>query len=118
MMTEIKMNIGFGDNVRVLTKTLTEDLGIAGIKGNVYGETTPSVSGVEVLGEITKDFALFVQPDDEAVKGFWIVPDLLEFIDHAPGTEMTVGNVRAVRQADGSWVESRIKNAKPWWKFW
>jgi len=116
MTHEERNMIGFGDNVRVLRTPLTEKRGIAGITCNVLGETTPSVTGVEVIGELTDDFALHVQLEDG--DGFWIVPELLEFIDHAPGTEIVVGNVRAVRQEDGSWRESRIAPKKPWWKIW
>ena len=110
------MTIGFGDNVRVIATPVTEELGIAGVTGNVHGETTPSVSGVEVIGNLTDDFALNVQP--EQGEGLWIVPSLLEFIDHAPGTEIIVGDIRAVRQENGSWKESRITRKRPWWKFW
>lgn len=112
------MTIGFGDNVRVRITPVTEERGIAGVRGNVQGETTPSVTSVEVIGEVIDDCALYVQPDDEGSDGFWIVPSLLEFVDHAPGTEMIAGNVRAVRQEDGSWQETRIPTKKPWWKFW
>ena len=42
------MAISFGDNVRVLTTQLTTALGLAGLTGAVYGETTPSDTGVEV----------------------------------------------------------------------
>jgi hypothetical protein len=110
--------IGFGDNVLVLSTSETKKHGIAGIRGNVRGETTPSGTNVDVIGEVTDDYALHVQPDNEETKGFWIVPCLLEFIDHAPGTEMIVGNIRAVRREDGSWEETRISQKKPWWKFW
>lgn len=110
--------IGFGDNVLVLSTPETEKHGIAGIRGNVHGETTPSVTNVDVIGEVTDDYALHVQPDNEDTKGFWIVSSLLEFVDHAPGTEMIVGNIRAVRRKDGGWEETRISPKKPWWKFW
>ena len=118
MTAETNMTIGFGDNVRVRITPLTEERGIAGIRGNVHGETTPSVTNVEVIGEVTDDYALRVQPDDKDTDGFWIVPSLLEFVDHAAGTVMVAGNVRAVRQEDGSWKEIRIPTKKPWWKFW
>jgi hypothetical protein len=108
--------IGFGDNVGVRRTPETEQAGIAGLRGSVTGETTPSKTGVEVIGEVADDFALHVEP--EQGEGFWIVPSLLEFIDHAPGLEMTVGNVKAMRQADGAWKESFIVPKKPWWRFW
>ena len=112
----VEKMIGFGDNVRVCRTTVTEQAGIAGAIGNVHGETTPSVTGVEVIGELTDDYALHVAP--EQGEGFWIVPSLLEFIDHAPGTELVVGDVKAVRQEDGSWKERYIDTKRPWWKFW
>jgi len=112
----VKKMIGFGDNVRVCRTTVTEQAGIAGVIGNVHGETTPSVTGVEVIGELTDDYALHVAP--EQGEGFWIVPSLLEFIDHAPGTGLVVGDVKAVRQEDGSWKERYIDTKRPWWKFW
>ncbi|MEO2047331.1 MAG: hypothetical protein ABGX16_12255 [Pirellulales bacterium] len=79
--------ISFGDNVRILCTPETEGLGLAGLKGEVRGETTPSVMGIEVIGEDKDDFAfnVFIEDRDEA---YWFAPDLLEFIDHAVGTEM------------------------------
>ncbi|MEE8451079.1 MAG: hypothetical protein V3R99_04160 [Thermoguttaceae bacterium] len=116
MTNEHDINISFGDRVRVRASSVTEERGIAGVTGDVYGETTPSVTNVEVIGDLTDDFALNVQP--EQGEAFWIVPDLLEFIDHAPGTEMVVGDAKAVRQEDGSWKESRVSRKEPWWRFW
>lgn len=43
-------NISFGDNVRVRSTLETEALGMAGHVGQVYGETTPSVTGMAVVG--------------------------------------------------------------------
>ena len=34
--------ISFGDRVRVLSTPFTEELGIAGVVGQVYGQTVPS----------------------------------------------------------------------------
>jgi hypothetical protein len=98
------MPIAFGDNVRVAETPLTTSLGLAGLIGMVYGETTPSVTGAEVVGETAIDYAINVHFDarDEAI---WFTPDLLEFVDHAPGTEFVIGNKRMVRNASGDWVE-------------
>jgi hypothetical protein len=111
------MNITFGDNVKVLSSPETDAISISGKVGQVSGETTPSVTGVEVIGEVNDDFALNVSIEgyDET---YWLSTDLLEFIDHAEGTEMVVGNVRAVRRADGCWEESYINPPKKWWQFW
>ena len=38
--------LGFGDKVRVRTVPATEALGVAGRIGQIYGETTPSITGV------------------------------------------------------------------------
>ena len=110
--------IGFGDTVKVRATPLTEELGLAGLVGQVYGETTPSVTNVEVIGSLSDDYAINVQVN-ERDETCWFAPDLLEFVDHAAGTEMVVGNAKAVRREDGSWEETVIKSEKkPWWKFW
>jgi hypothetical protein len=98
------MAISFGDKVRVVATPLTEKLGLSGLSGQVYGETRPSVTGVEVIGEIADDYAINVQlerrPDT-----LWFARQLLEFIDHAPGTEIVIGTKRLVRIASGEWME-------------
>ena len=50
--------IGFGDNVRVRSTPNTRDCPVAGLVGKVLGETTPSVTGVQVIGELKTDYAL------------------------------------------------------------
>ena len=115
--------ISFGDNVRVLTTPLTRELGLAGMAGQVYGETTPSVTNAEVIGEVRGDYAIDVF-FDERKESFWFAPELLEFIDHAPGTEVRLDGVpkKWVRTAAGEWAESDADDSplvrKPWWKFW
>jgi hypothetical protein len=99
------MPISFGDNVRVALTPLTVSLGVAGRTGQVYGETTPSVTGVEVIGSPTEDFAINVQLDG-TTDSRWFVPDLLEFVDHAPGTEIAIGGKRFVRSESGEWVQA------------
>ena len=105
------MQLSFGDNAMILSSKETDDLGLSGKKGQVYGETTPSVTGVEVIGKMEKDYAinLFVE---EMEQDFWFAPQLLELIDHAEGTEIIIGNHRAVRKADGSWDESEVVPTK------
>ncbi|HJT79237.1 MAG TPA: hypothetical protein VJ739_18720 [Gemmataceae bacterium] len=98
------MGISFGDNVRVVSTPLTVSLGLAGLTGQVYGETTPSVTGVEVIGGAAVDYAINVRlvgRDDS----LWFAPELLEFVDHAPGTEVVIGTKRLVRTASGEWVK-------------
>ncbi len=51
------------------------------------GETTPSVKGVEVIGEVRDDYAINVHLDGRD-EDLWFADDLVEFVDHAAGTEM------------------------------
>ena len=108
--------VSFGDNVRVVATPETEAAGLAGRSGQVYGETTPSSTGVDVIGELASDFAINVYFDDLS-QGFWLAPQLLEFIDHAPGTEMQLDGspVKSVRQPDGSWVEVPVQPRRSGW---
>jgi hypothetical protein len=111
----------FGDNVRIRPSAETESKGLAGLVGNVYGQTTPSVSGVEVIGELTSDYAINVFFEDRH-ESFWFASALVEFVDHAPGTEITLDGVpkKWVRAETGEWREESVetKSAKPWWRFW
>ena len=99
--------IRFGDRVQVRDTAPARALGIVGLVGLVLGETTPSVSGVEVVGSPGGDFALNVELDDGA-GSFWFAADMVELLDHAPGTEIQVGDVRLVRQPDGQWSNASL----------
>jgi hypothetical protein len=95
---------GFGDNVRIRSTPLTQQLGYAGRSGSVYGETTPSAMGIEVIGDSAHDFALNVCFDDSQPEGgLWFAPELVEFVDHAPGTAFEIAGTRVARRADGEW---------------
>ena len=100
-----ELPVSFGDNVRVVESKETGELGISGLTGQVYGETTPSVTGVEVVGELKTDAAVNVF-FEELQRDFWLSPSLVELIDHAPGTKITVGDKELVRTEDGEWEES------------
>ena len=67
------MTISFGDNVRIVNTPETIETGLAGLIGNVAGETTPSVTNVEVIGELKEDYAFNVF-FDERQEGFWFAP--------------------------------------------
>ena len=101
------------DNVRIRATPETQRLGLAGLVGNVAGFTTPSVTGVEVIGTVTDDFALNVL-FEERNEAFWFAPDLLEFIDHAPGTEIRLDDIpkKWVRSASGEWEETTLRPAR------
>lgn len=115
--------ISFGDNVRIRSTALTRERGLAGLLGNVHGETIPSVTGVEVIGETGEDYAVHVH-FEERDEGFWFAPELVGFVDHAAGTEISLEGVakKWVRSETGEWVESETGGAKRtkkrWWKFW
>ena len=114
------MSVSFGDNVRIRVTSETEAAGVAGLTGQVYGLTTPSVTGVEVIGTPSADSAInvHVEPHGQA---FWFSPELVEFLDHAPGTEMHLkgSGKRWVRTEEGRWNEEPASRQKtPWWKFW
>ncbi len=100
-----ELPVSFGDNVRVVESKQTRELGISGLIGQVYGETTPSVTGVEVIGELTSDAAINVYFED-LQRDFWLSPDLVELVDHAPGTTISIGDKELVRTEDGEWKES------------
>ncbi len=111
------MSIAFGDNVRILSSPETDEKGLAGKTGQVYGETTPSVTAIEVIGEVKDDYAFNVSIEGIGSE-LWFAPELLELVDHAEGTEIVIGNYRAVRRADGTWDESGVNGNKKWWHFW
>jgi hypothetical protein len=84
------------------------------------GETTPSVTSVQVIGEIKNDYAINVHFDDLKTS-FWFAPELLEFVDHGAGAEITLDGVNKkwTRNASGGWDEENLSQTKkPWWKFW
>jgi hypothetical protein len=74
--------------------------------GQVYGQTTPSVTGVEVIGEMNQDYAVNVH-FEELNAEFWFAPELVEFMDHGTGTTITLDGIKKkwVRNKDGGWDE-------------
>ena len=96
----------FADRVRIRATTETQRLGLAGLEGMVYGWTTPSCTGVEVIGDRGEDFAVNVH--FEALgRGFWFDEGLVELLDHGAGTVARLeGSDREwVRLPDGGWEE-------------
>jgi hypothetical protein len=98
------MNITFGDNVRIKTTPVTQQLELAGLIGQIYGETKPSISGAVVTGPCTDDYALNIVIKDRP-DSIWLAPEFVELFDHAPGTEISIGNKRFVRSESGEWIE-------------
>jgi hypothetical protein len=101
--------ITFGDNVRIRSAPDTEKAGLSGLLGQVYGHTTPSVTGVEVIGPFSIDLAINVHFAERG-ESFWFAPQLVEFVDHAAGTEIEIGvgpsAARFVRDSSGEWVKT------------
>lgn len=113
--------ISFGDRVRILSTSATESLGIAGLVGDVLGQTIPSASGVsEIIGDLTKDYAINVSFDDRQ-ESYWLTEDLLEFVDHGAGAEIRLDGIpkKWVRTSSGEWLEidlAESQDNKPWWE--
>jgi hypothetical protein len=99
----------FADNIRIRVTPVTKAAGIAGALGQVMGFTTPSVTGVQVIGDVAQDYALAIMLEgrDEAL---WLTPELVELVDHAPGTEIRLDGVskRSVRLASGDWIDEDV----------
>jgi len=97
--------ISFGDRVQIRSTVLTQELGLAGRIGMVHGSTTPSITGVSVIGLPTSDYALAValEGDPEAT---WFEPGLVEFVDHAPGTTVKLADRTFTRSPEGEWKEN------------
>jgi hypothetical protein len=97
---------GFADRVRIRSTEETRRLGLAGLEGVVYGWTTPSLTGVETVGDRGDDHAVNVH-SDEREEGFWFAEHLIEVIDHGAGTVVTLDGVDKewVRLPNGEWQE-------------
>lgn len=108
---------GLGDNVRIRRTPETEAAGCAGLAGQVYGFTTPSILEETVIGTLADDFALNVFFEDRGTSA-WFAPELLEFVDHGAGTELTAGEnptKKFVRTAAGGWDEIPIRPPRAGW---
>jgi len=104
--------ISFADNVRVRSTPETKSLGVAGSIGQVNGFTTPSVTGVPVVGMVLRDLAICVKLKGHS-EPLWFPPESLELVDHGAGTEITIDGVpkRWIRRVDGGWDEIIMENS-------
>ena len=98
----------FGNKVRIRAATATHALAVAGQTGIVYGQTTPSVTGVNVIGDAHDDRAIGVMIEGKA-ESLWFVESLLELVDHQPGTIVEIAGRRLVRDERGEWHEPDAK---------
>jgi hypothetical protein len=93
----------FGDLVRVRTTPVTQAAGLAERIGTVHGWSTPSLGYVrDVIGDPIDDVAIAVHFGDDK-PAVWLAPDLVELVDHQPGTTMSIAGQEFVRSADGGW---------------
>jgi len=103
------------DLVRIKPSPETDRLGLAGKLGHVQGFSTPSMltavtnKAVQVIGTLTEDHAVSVSFDDTGEQ-LWFVDDLLEYLDHDPTLEVTVGGRRLFYTPDGRWQEIERAN--------
>jgi hypothetical protein len=93
-----------GDTVQIGCTPETIRAGLAERTGTCYGFTTPSVTGVQVIGDSGSDDALNVGFDDGT--SAWFEPSLVTFLDANAGQVAIVGDKRLVRNQSGEWVET------------
>jgi hypothetical protein len=114
-----EIEISFGDRVRLRQSPETEAAGIAGHVAEVRGITTPSVTGIQPIGGVVGDCAynVFIE---ELNRDEWLGATLLEFVDHGPGTTITLDGVPKTwtRAESGEWQESsRRLPVREWWSW-
>jgi hypothetical protein len=109
----------FGNKVRIKDAPLTKEKGLAGKVGEVYGQTTPSVVDVEIIGTPSEDIAVNVYFDDLKIS-YWFDRDLLETISDGQGTVITLDGIdkKWTKGQSEQWIEENIKSIKKWWEFW
>ena len=93
-----------GDAVRIRTTPETVAAGYADRTGTCYGFTTPSITGVQIVGPALTDEALNVGFDDGS--SAWFDPSVVAFVDVNAGQVAIVGGKRFVRGPTGGWVEA------------
>jgi hypothetical protein len=109
--------VGIGDIVRVRATHATRDVRLAGLEGQVFGFTTPSITGIEVIGGPESDYALNVH-FEELDSGHWFVPDLLELVEHGLlGEDTYEGEPGAGVVSRDSVGQDKVPK-KQWWRFW
>ena len=106
------MSFGFADNVQIRSSPATEEAGVAGLAGEVYGWTTPSVTGVDVIGGAPDDTAMnvFVSEREE---NYWLNPELVELVDVGAGATMTIGSKSFIKTEKGDWKEVSEEQPTP-----
>ena len=119
----------FGDKVKIKDSVLTQEKGLAGKIGEVYGQTTPSMMNFEIIGTPKEDIAVNVYFDDLKTS-YWFDADLLETVDDGQGSVITLDGVdkKWTKGQNGQWIEENTTTTtihsttktvdKKWWEFW
>jgi hypothetical protein len=116
----------FGNRVKIISTPETIEKGVAGKIGVIYGYTTPSITGVQVIGNPKEDFALNVLFEELNIT-HWFNEDLLQHIDDGQGVVMTLDGIdkKWTKGKKGEWFEedtklnsTKNKGLKKWWQFW
>lgn len=110
--------IGFGDRVRIEEVDATILSGHSGRVGDCYGMTTPSETGVEVIGDTAEDVALNVHFEAEDVPDAWFAPEVVALVGHPEGSRAVVGDQAFVMDASGSWRPEGNGGAEPTRRRW
>jgi hypothetical protein len=110
----------FGNTVKIKSSPETEKSDTAEKIGEIYGETTPSVTGVDVIGNLKRDYAVNVYFKDTKTS-LWFDEDLLEVINSGEDSIMTLGDKSFIKTKSGDWIPhktNRSVSTKKWWQFW
>lgn len=119
----------FGNKVKIKDSPETQEKGLAGKTGEVYGQTTPSIMDFEIIGTPKEDFAVNVYFDDLKTS-YWFDSELLETIDDGQGSVITLDGVdkKWIKGQNGQWIEEDTTRStvqttvqptdKKWWEFW
>lgn len=75
------------------------------------GFTTPSITHIEFIGTTEIDYAIAIELTDN-LQTIWTSRELVEFMSHNEGMTIETSNVKATRNADGSWKEEKPEPVK------
>jgi len=63
---------------------------------------------VEVIGDASEDYAIAVMLEGHS-EDLWFAENLPEFVDHQPGTTMSIAGRTLIRDEHGEWKEAKPK---------
>lgn len=95
----------FGNKVKIKTSEDTEKINVAGKFGKIFGQTVPSLSGVEVIGNPKRDYAINVYFED-IDDSYWFDESLIETVDTGIGSDIIIGDQKFIKNETGEWLPS------------